>query len=77
MVKKKRDIYDRVYKFVLEVLEAVKIIPKTPENLVLIKQVVKSSTSIGANAMKLMELKLRKSLLVDLKNTATLGSRMN
>jgi four helix bundle protein len=52
MVKKKRDIYDRVYKFVLEVLEAVKIIPKTPENLVLIKQVVKSSTSIGANVIE-------------------------
>jgi four helix bundle protein len=50
MGKRKKDIYDRIYKFVLSVLSILKIIPKTPENIILIRQVVRSSGSIGANA---------------------------
>ena len=36
--------------FVLRVLRVTKCLPRTPENSVLIKQVVRSAGSIGANA---------------------------
>lgn len=48
----KRDIHDRLYKFALRVLGVVRLISHTPENLVLIRQVVRSSCSVGANAME-------------------------
>ncbi|MBI4059023.1 four helix bundle protein [Candidatus Microgenomates bacterium] len=47
---KTRDIHNRIYKFVLGVLQIVKFVPNTPENLVMIRQVIRSSGSIGANA---------------------------
>lgn len=47
---KTRDIHERIYKFVLEVLTKVKQITKTTENLIIIRQVVRSAGSIGANA---------------------------
>jgi four helix bundle protein len=50
MERKKKDIHDRIYKFVLRVLSASKQIPRTPENVVVIRQVVRSAGSIGANA---------------------------
>lgn len=50
MEKSKRDIHERIYKFVLTVLRIIKLVPKTPENLVLIRQIVRSAASIGANA---------------------------
>jgi four helix bundle protein len=50
MLENKHEIHDRIYKFVLLVLQLIKFIPKTTENLVLIKQIVRSSSSIGANA---------------------------
>lgn len=46
----KRDIHKRIYSFVLSILGIVKKIPRTVENLVLLRQVVRSSGSIGANA---------------------------
>lgn len=46
----RKDIYDRIYKFVLQVLNLLKIVSKSTENIVLIKQVVRSAGSIGANA---------------------------
>lgn len=52
MAEKKHEIHDRIYKFVLQVLQIVRLIPKTTENLVLIKQVIRSSSSIGANALE-------------------------
>lgn len=52
MVEKKREIHDRIYRFVLEVLRTIKAVPKTTKNLVLIKQLVRSSSSIGANALE-------------------------
>ncbi len=52
MLNKKRVIHERIYKFVLPVLQKIKLIPKTTENLVLIKQVIRSSSSIGANALE-------------------------
>jgi len=51
-VNAKRDIYDRLYNFALNVLDSIKFIPKSTENLVLIKQLIRSSTSIGANALE-------------------------
>jgi four helix bundle protein len=50
MINQKHEIHDRIYQFVLRVLRAVRQLPKTSENGILIKQVVRSSGSIGANA---------------------------
>lgn len=52
MLEQKRDIHDRIYKFALSVLQLIRLIPKTTENLVLIRQVIRSSSSIGANALE-------------------------
>lgn len=48
----KRDIHDRIYRFVLELLNVIKTVPKTTENLILIRQLIRSATSIGANAIE-------------------------
>lgn len=50
MLNTKHEIHSRIYTFVLRVLRALKQLPRTSENNVLIKQVVRSSASIGANA---------------------------
>ncbi len=50
MLNKRHEIHERIYKFVLRVLASVRALPRTPENNVLIKQVVRSAGSIGANA---------------------------
>ena len=52
MMQNKREIHDRIYKFALQVLQSIKLISKTTENLVLIKQVIRSATSVGANALE-------------------------
>ena len=44
-----QDIHKRIYDFVIRVLKLVKQIPNTPENKVIIYQITKSATSIGAN----------------------------
>lgn len=43
------DIHERIYKFVLSVIELTKNLPKNPANNVIIHQVIKSSTSMGSN----------------------------
>lgn len=43
------DIHDRIYKFVIRVINFTKEIPKTPQNLPIVDQLVRSATSIGAN----------------------------
>lgn len=43
------DIHDRIYKFVIRVINFTKSIPKTPQNLPIINQLVRSVTSVGAN----------------------------
>jgi len=50
MLNQKHEIHSRIYSFVLRVLLATKSLPRTPENSVLIRQVVRSAGSIGANA---------------------------
>lgn len=47
--KKKIDIHDRIYRFVIRVIEFTKKLPKTTQNLVIIPQIVASATSMGAN----------------------------
>jgi len=42
-------IHKRIFDFVVRVLNLVKALPKTNQNLVLINQITRSVTSIGAN----------------------------
>jgi len=49
MEKGNRDIHDRIHKFVIRVLKLIKHLPKTPENMIIINQISRSATSIGAN----------------------------
>jgi len=50
--KKKYDLAERTAKFGESVIEFVSTLPNTPVNKVLISQVVRSATSIGANYME-------------------------
>jgi four helix bundle protein len=43
------DIHERIYLLVLRILKLIRITPKTPENLVIIQQLSRSITSMGAN----------------------------
>lgn len=46
---KEKDIHKRIYHFVVQVIKFTKLLPKTPQNIVLIHQLVKSVSSMGAN----------------------------
>lgn len=43
------DIHQRIYTFIVRVINLVNILPKTPANQVIIAQILRSATSIGAN----------------------------
>lgn len=43
------DIHERIYKFIVRVITLVNKLPKTPSNLVIIAQLLRSATSMGAN----------------------------
>ena len=47
--EKKYDLKDRIFRFVLNVLDYLDKLPRTPVNRVIIGQCARSSTSIGAN----------------------------
>lgn len=49
MIKKKFDIHERVYRFVLGVLKFLRKLGRSQENLVIIDQIARSATSVGAN----------------------------
>ena len=49
MYKEKSEVSARAYKFALAVINLVSTLPKSPANLILIRQVIRSATSIGAN----------------------------
>lgn len=49
-VPSERDIHRRIYKFVLRVIHLTQELDKTHQNLIFIKQIVRSVSSIGANA---------------------------
>lgn len=44
-----KDIHKRIYKFVIRAINLTKILPNTPQNQVVIYQLMKSVTSMGAN----------------------------
>jgi len=48
-IKKKYDIHQRIYDFIIDVIKIVNTLPKTPSNLVIINQILRSVTSMGAN----------------------------
>ena len=43
------DIHERIYQFVIDGLKLIKKVPRTPESLIIIQQLTKSLTSMGAN----------------------------
>lgn len=48
-MKENINIHDRIYKFVLLVINLTKELPKNPTNDIIIHQLIKSATSMGAN----------------------------
>lgn len=46
---KVHDIHERIYQFVVRVLNLTKALPQTSQNLILINQITRSVTSVGAN----------------------------
>ncbi len=46
---KKFDIHERIFTFVIRVIKLIKSFPKTFENKILIEQLIRSATSVGAN----------------------------
>jgi len=50
MVNRERiDIYKRIFGLVVNVIKVLNRIPKTPTNLIIINQLTRSVTSMGAN----------------------------
>lgn len=47
--EKIKDIHERIYQFVIRVINLIKQLPKNPENIILINQITRSATSMGAN----------------------------
>jgi four helix bundle protein len=54
MIEKRRniDIYERLFDFVVSVIKLLELIPKTSTNLIIINQLTRSVTSMGANAQE-------------------------
>lgn len=46
---KKFDIHDRIFRFVISVLQLIKEVPNTEENKIIKNQIIRSVTSVGAN----------------------------
>jgi len=49
MEKQSKDIHERVYQFIFRVLQLIKKAPRSYENDVVIGQLIRSVTSVGAN----------------------------
>jgi four helix bundle protein len=47
--EKIKDIHERIYQFVIRVIKLAESLPKTFQNIILINQITKSVTSMGAN----------------------------
>src|SRR3989344_2689473 len=47
--KKRFDIHDRIFQFILRVFKLIRALPRTFENKLIIEQLGRSVTSIGAN----------------------------
>lgn len=48
----KYDIYSRIFEFIVDVINLTNRLPKTPQNIVVINQVLRSATSMGANSQE-------------------------
>lgn len=48
----KFDIHQRIFDFVVRVINLTKALPKTPQNIALVNQISRSSTSMGANGQE-------------------------
>lgn len=46
---KKFDIHERIFAFVIRILKMIKYIPPTVENKIIVNQLVRAATSVGAN----------------------------
>jgi four helix bundle protein len=64
---KQYDLEERTLKFAKEVIEFVKTLPKTPANVEITKQVIKSSGSIGANYIEANESLSKKDFVMRIK----------
>jgi len=49
MINKQINIHDRIYAFVILIIKLTNELPKNPANNVIIHQLIKSATSMGAN----------------------------
>lgn len=49
MIKQENDIHERIYQFILRTLRLIKALPKTFENQVIVGQLIRAATSMGAN----------------------------
>jgi four helix bundle protein len=56
-------IANKSYVFGLEVIRLTKFLPKTYENVILIKQIIRSATSIGANIQEALGSNSRKEFI--------------
>jgi len=52
MTNKKYDIYDRIFKLVVKIIKLTRLIYKSEENKIIVSQLLRSSTSMGANAQE-------------------------
>lgn len=50
--KPKHDIYDRIFDFIVNVLDLVNKLPRTYSNQVICNQITRSATSMGANSQE-------------------------
>ena len=64
---KKYDLEDRTFKFAKEVIKFSKLIPQNIPNIEIIKQVVRSSGSVGANYIEANESLGRKDFVMRIK----------
>lgn len=49
MANKNYDIHERIFNFIVEVISFLNKLPRTPTNLIIIAQLTRSVTSMGAN----------------------------
>ena len=47
--KNKYDIHERIFNFIVDVIKFVKSLPRTVDSMIIIKQAIRSVTSMGAN----------------------------
>jgi len=64
---KRYDLEERTLKFAKEVIAFVKTIPKTTANVEIVKQVIRSSSSVGANYIEANESLSKKDFVMRIK----------